>query len=190
MCIWQIVSIQYTITLMCRGWDTVHKYDLCLKLLKLLLIVVIQSLLLFSPVQLFMTPWTTAHQVSLSFTISQTLPNPMSSVWATGHKSGLYLMLKFSLSVIPLSISFINPCSVYVVFQTPCCFVFLQLARAFLGFTFGTSGKEPASQCRRYKRREFYPWVRKIPWRRKWQPTLIFLPKEPQRRRSLTGYSP
>ena len=126
----------------------------------------------------------------LSFTISQTLLNPVSSVWATGQKSGLYLMLRFPLSVIPLSISFIDPFSVYVLFQTPCHFVFLQLARAFLGFTYGASGKEPASQCRRYKRHEFYPWVRKIPWRRKWQPTLIVWPKESQRRRSLTGYSP
>ena len=33
----------------------------------------------------------------------------------------------------------------------------------------GTSGKEPACQCGRHKRRRFDPWVRKIPWRRKWQ---------------------
>ena len=31
---------------------------------------------------------------------------------------------------------------------------------------------------------------RKIPWRRKWQPTLVFLPGEFQGRRSLVGYSP
>ena len=31
-----------------------------------------------------------------------------------------------------------------------------------------------ASQCRRCKRHGFDPWVRKIPWRRKWQPTPIF----------------
>ena len=28
----------------------------------------------------------------------------------------------------------------------------------------------------RPKRRGFDPWVGKIPWRRKWQPTLEFLP--------------
>ena len=32
------------------------------------------------------------------------------------------------------------------------------------------SGKEPVCQCRRCKRHRFNPWVRKIPWRRKWQP--------------------
>ena len=40
----------------------------------------------------------------------------------------------------------------------------------------GTSGKESAWQCRRYKRCAFESWVRKIPWRRAWQPTLVFLP--------------
>jgi len=34
------------------------------------------------------------------------------------------------------------------------------------------SGKESACQCRRCG---FDPWVGKIPWRRKWQPTLVFL---------------
>ena len=32
--------------------------------------------------------------------------------------------------------------------------------------------------------------VEKIPWRRKWQPTPVFLPGKPHRQRSLAGYSP
>ena len=37
----------------------------------------------------------------------------------------------------------------------------------------------------------FNPWVRKIPWRRKWQPTLGFFPgKSHRQRRGLAGYSP
>ena len=39
-----------------------------------------------------------------------------------------------------------------------------------------------SNQCRRLKRYGFDPWVRKIPWRRKWQPTLVFLPGESQDR--------
>ena len=31
-------------------------------------------------------------------------------------------------------------------------------------------------QCKRYRRCGFDPWVRKIPWRRAWQPTPVFLP--------------
>ena len=33
-------------------------------------------------------------------------------------------------------------------------------------------------------------WFRKIPWRRTWQPTLVFLPGESHGQRSLVGYSP
>ena len=58
------------------------------------------------------------------------------------------------------------------------------------GFPGGASGKEPTSQCRRCKRPEFNPWVRKIPWRRKWQPTPVFLPRESHGQRRLIGYSP
>ena len=36
----------------------------------------------------------------------------------------------------------------------------------------------------------FDPWVGKIPWRRKWQRTPVFLPGEFQGQRSLVGYSP
>ena len=45
-------------------------------------------------------------------------------------------------------------------------------------FPGGTIGKEPACHCRRCKRCRFDPWVRKIPWRRAWQPTPVFLPGE------------
>ena len=40
------------------------------------------------------------------------------------------------------------------------------------------------------QRPRFNPWVRKIPWRRKWQPTPVFLPGESHGQRSLEGYSP
>ena len=44
------------------------------------------------------------------------------------------------------------------------------------GFSGGSSGKEPACQCRRCKRHRFYPWVGKISWSRKWQTVTVFLP--------------
>ena len=56
--------------------------------------------------------------------------------------------------------------------------------------TGGTSSKEPACQCRRLRRSKFDPWVRKIPWRRAWQPNPVFLPGESNWQRSLVGYSP
>ena len=57
------------------------------------------------------------------------------------------------------------------------------------GLPGGTHGKEPACQCRRCKRLGFNSWVRKIPWRMKWQPTLEFLPGESHGQKSLVGYS-
>ena len=56
-----------------------------------------------------------------------------------------------------------------------------------LGLSRWRSGRESACQCRRHG---FDPWVGKIPWRRKWQPTPIFLPGKSHRQRSLVGYNP
>ena len=47
--------------------------------------------------------------------------------------------------------------------------------------------KESACQCRTPG---FKSWVRKIPWRRKWQPTPVLLPGKSHGQRSLVGYSP
>ena len=52
------------------------------------------------------------------------------------------------------------------------------------------SGKVSTCQCKRYKRCGFDPWVGKIPWNRKWQPTPVFLPVKFHGQRSLRGYSP
>ena len=75
----------------------------------------------------------------------------------------------------------------------------------------GTSGEEPACQLRRRGEHAgqnfsssrssasslirgikagFDPWVGKIPWRRAWPPTPVFLPGESHEQRSLPGYSP
>ena len=69
------------------------------------------------------------------------------------------------------------------------CFVFSlsPIAMGFLGFPKWFSCKESTCQCRRH---EFDPWVRKIPWSRKWLLTPVFLPKEFHGQRSLVGYSP
>ena len=55
---------------------------------------------------------------------------------------------------------------------------FRKYYKVLVGFPGGTSGKESACQCRRPKRPVFHLWVRKIPWRRAWQPTPAFLPVE------------
>ena len=58
-----------------------------------------------------------------------------------------------------------------------------------LGLPGGATGGESACQCRKLKRRRFDPWVRKIPWGRRWQPAPVFLPGKFHGQRSVRGYS-
>ena len=54
----------------------------------------------------------------------------------------------------------------------------------------GHSGKESACQSWRRKTRMIDPGLKKIPWRRAWQPTPVFLPGESHGQRSLAGSTP
>ena len=61
----------------------------------------------------------------------------------------------------------------------------------FRGSQMGLVVKNLPANAGDIKRRGFNPWVRKIPWKRTWQPTPEFLPEESHgQRRSLAGYSP
>ena len=53
-----------------------------------------------------------------------------------------------------------------------------------------SNGKESTCQCRKCKRHRFDPFIGKIPWSRKWQPTSVFLHGKFHGQRSLAGYSP
>ena len=50
--------------------------------------------------------------------------------------------------------------------------------------------KESTYQCRRHRRCRFDLWVREISWRRKWQPTAVFLLEKSHGQKSVMGYSP
>ena len=53
------------------------------------------------------------------------------------------------------------------------------------------AGNEQRSFCHFWDCTQvLHSWVRKIPWRRKWQTTPVFLPGESHGQRSLAGYSP
>ena len=54
----------------------------------------------------------------------------------------------------------------------------LSLSYKYRGFPSGSDGERICLQCRRPG---FSPWVRKSPWRRKWQPTPVFLPGDMDR---------
>ena len=66
--------------------------------------------------------------------------------------------------------------------------IFVLLNHNLRSFQGGASSKEPACQYRRQKKYGFNPWVREIPWRKVWQPTLILLPGECHGQRIMTGY--
>ena len=67
--------------------------------------------------------------------------------------------------------------------------IVLLYRREDLVFPRWSRGKESACQCRGFKKPGFNPWIGKIPWRRAWQPTPVFLPGESHGQRSLVGYS-
>ena len=69
-----------------------------------------------------------------------------------------------------------------------CLHIALQFQIVFsYGLFRRVSGKESAYQFRRWG---FNPWIRKISWRKKWQPTPVVLPGEFLGERSLAGCSP
>ena len=50
--------------------------------------------------------------------------------------------------------------------------------------------KKLSCQCKRHKRCRFHSWIGMITWRRKWQPTPVFMPRESHGQWSLEGYRP
>ena len=109
------------------------------------------------------------------------------------HLRTLAFAIPLSSSIFWWYISLCNPhfsalsfdVTLWVVFPG---YPFLQLnTYVILCFPGGAGGKEPTCQCRRHKKHEFNPWVRKIPWRKAWHPTLVFLPGESHGQRSLVG---
>ena len=58
------------------------------------------------------------------------------------------------------------------------------------GMAASLGGSDGTSICLQCRRPRFDPWVGKIPWRRKWQPTPVLLPGKFHGWRNLIGYSP
>ena len=64
------------------------------------------------------------------------------------------------------------------------------LQHLFYGFPAGSVVKNAPAMQETCRRHGFNPWVRKIPWSRKWQPTPVFLPGKSRGQSSLMGYRP
>ena len=117
----------------------------------------------FSRVWLCATPWTAAHQAPPSMGFSRQeywsgvpLPSP-GKRWALCFQVAPCLNMGITFSFVEKTASF--GCKIVII---PNDF-----------------HKEPAYLCRRRKRCGFDSWVGKIPWRRAWQPTGVFLLESP-----------
>ena len=120
-------------------------------------------------------------------TFTLLLTHPSGMVRSTVFSGFLFLLLSTFISVGKCLSNFISKMrKIYVLAN----FWWLNKVWIYsMGFPDCASGKEPACQCRRCKRPGFNPWVRKIPWRRAWQPTLVFFPGEAHGWRGLADYS-
>ena len=109
-------------------------------------------------------------------------------VWTYAHSSKTVTTIK----VVNISIifkSFLLPSTFFMLRSRELLSAKFSVYNAVLspmGLPWWLSGRESSCQWRRHK---FDPWVRKIPWRRKWQATPVFLPGKSHRQRCLAGYS-
>ena len=150
-----------------------------------------------------MTPWTIARQASLSVTNSRSPPKPMSieSVMPSNHLILCHPLLILP-SIFPIIRVFSNESALHIMQFTgrqivSPGYILAKLPATInrspwrlMGFPGGTRGKEHTCQFRRCKRWGFDPWVREIPWERKWRLTIVFLPIESCEKSSLAGYGP
>ena len=98
----------------------------------------------------------------------------------SSHKSDAVMLTPLNKGETKAPWAQVRPCN-YLITKVICSSVLLtRLPRCL-------SGKESTCQGRRGG---FDPWIGRIPWRTKWQPTLVFLPGESLRQRNLAGYSP
>ena len=85
----------------------------------------------------------------------------------------------------------LNSLHLYINNPSLCWFLLLLFLKtlSICSISWWCSGKESDCQCRRHKTCSFDPWVVKIPWGRKQQVPLVFLPGKSHGQRSLVAYS-
>ena len=64
---------------------------------------------------------------------------------------------------------------IYIYIYICLLFLFLAVPHSLWGFPGGASGRELTCIAGDIMKHRFNPWIRKIPWRRAWQPTLSVL---------------
>ena len=148
------------------------------------------SVQLLSRVQLFATPWTAAHQASLSITNSQSPPKFM-CIESVMPSTTYCLLMKvreesekagLKLNIQKMKIMASGPITSWQIdWET------MEIVTDFIFFPGGSVSKESAHNA---GDPGSIPGTGRSPWRRKWQPTSVFWPGEFHGQRSLGGYSP
>ena len=115
----------------------------------------------------------------------------------TSHSAALHVLILFPFQwlshhfthnhILPHFLSFFLFFSPSLSFTLASLTSYYILSMRIIGLPWWLSGEEFTCKCRRGR---FNPWVRKIPWRRKWKPTPVFLPGKSHEERNLVGYSP
>ena len=164
-------------------------------------VIVVESL---SCVRLFVIPWTAARQSSLSITNSHSLLKLM-SIKPVMPSNYLILCHPHLLlpSIFPSIRVFSNKSVLHIRWPKYWSFSFsISPSSEYSGLisfridwldlltvqeTLWLNGREHICQSRRHG---FDLWLGKIPWRRTWQSTPVFLPGKSCGQRSLVGYSP
>ena len=98
------------------------------------------------------------------------------------HKQNIYMAITFTTQVDLTQVAWlwsgvVNKCSLpYLRYPDAVTSQFKQqLSHTYWAFPAALVVKN-LCQCSRCKKQHFDPWVKKIPWRRRWHPTLVFLP--------------
>ena len=112
------------------------------------------------------------------------LPQPQ-ALWGLGYCSHCLAHTKSSRRICLSKLAFLR--LLKYLFICRCFYVSGKQRWKIRRFPGGSGSKEAAWN---YRRPRFNPWVGKIRWTRKWQPTPVFLPREFHGQRSLVGYSP
>ena len=97
------------------------------------------------------------------------------------HILVIYLCVFFGKTSIQINSLFLNQVITWVFY----CFFKVLICRSLLhilGFAWWLSGQNVCQQWKRHRRCMFHPWMGKVPWRREWQPTQVFLLKNPMDR--------
>ena len=122
----------------------------------------------------------------LIFPISVHLIHDLPEVRGHGQQiSGLSGLIHALTST--LLLAYAQPCSAALSSLDSCSCHLCNLQKAWASPVAYQVKKPPAMNDT--QRCKFDPWVRKIPWRRKWQPAPVFLPGKFHVQRSLAGYS-